>query len=345
MFLVCQLSHRAVGPVCLCDLQREHHWTREWVQSARIPVPCDMLRLYQVHTTPSVSNVQIAPHVWMGCPSQSIPTQTSSVWHATTRVISLPTPYLVFSCLAPPTPSERTVPPYRKFAYQCAACSKLIISEDGAETYRIIAMDKDFHVSCYKCMVCDTKFSNEEGAGCYPFEEKLLLREQRSEHWPDSYQVDRRRARLRSILTYRLQWIDKDGVDSGGSSIIFPHHYGVNSGQLARCRVYGPRTRNRALNLELVARFTHKISAGKRYFGINMTKSQSSRVGTFLKLVSDYPVCDTKFSNEEGAGCYPFEEKLLCHAHFKELSTAQETIHASNISRVGCGKLGLEFWI
>ena len=67
-------------------------------------------------------------------------------------------------------------------------------------------------------------------------------------------------------------------------------HYGVNSGQLARCRVYGPRTRNRALNLDPVARFTHKIGAGKRFFGINMAKSQSSRVGTFLKLVSDYPV-------------------------------------------------------
>eukprot|EP00116_Pleurobrachia_bachei_P007515 sb/3467777/ len=69
-----------------------------------------------------------------------------------------------------------------------------------------------------------------------------------------------------------------------------PQHYGVNSGQLARCRVYGLRTRNRALNLDPVARFTHKIGAGKRFFGYKYGKSQSSRVGTFLKLVSDYLV-------------------------------------------------------
>ena len=69
-----------------------------------------------------------------------------------------------------------------------------------------------------------------------------------------------------------------------------PLHYGVNSGQLARCRVYGLRTRNRALNLDPVARFTHKIGAGKRFFGINMAKSQSSLVGGLLKLASDYPV-------------------------------------------------------
>jgi hypothetical protein len=46
-----------------------------------------------------------------------------------------------------------TITPRRKFAFTCAACDKLIISEDGAETYRIIAMDKDFHVACYKCEV------------------------------------------------------------------------------------------------------------------------------------------------------------------------------------------------
>lgn len=62
----------------------------------------------------------------------------------------------------------------KKFAYTCALCDKLIITEDGAETYRIIAMDKDFHVSCYKCEVCDVKFTNDEGKGCYPHNERLL---------------------------------------------------------------------------------------------------------------------------------------------------------------------------
>jgi len=62
----------------------------------------------------------------------------------------------------------------KKFAFTCAACDKLIISEDGAETYRIIAMDKDFHVACYKCEVCDVKFTNDEGQGCYPHNDRLL---------------------------------------------------------------------------------------------------------------------------------------------------------------------------
>jgi len=50
----------------------------------------------------------------------------------------------------------------------------MIITEEGSETYRIIAMDKDFHVACYKCEVCDEKFTNEEGHGCYPLDGRLL---------------------------------------------------------------------------------------------------------------------------------------------------------------------------
>ena len=67
-------------------------------------------------------------------------------------------------------------------------------------------------------------------------------------------------------------------------------HYGVNSGQLARCRVFGPRTRNRALNLDLVARFPHRIGAGKRFFGTKTAKRQSSLVGVLINLAPDYPV-------------------------------------------------------
>ena len=67
-------------------------------------------------------------------------------------------------------------------------------------------------------------------------------------------------------------------------------HYGVNSGQLARCRVYGPRTRNRGLNLVPTARFTHKLALTSGVFSTNTEKNQSSLVGGFLNLASDYPV-------------------------------------------------------
>ena len=67
-------------------------------------------------------------------------------------------------------------------------------------------------------------------------------------------------------------------------------HYGVNSGQLARCRVFGPMTRNRALNLDPPARFTHKIALTSGLFSINTAKSQSSLIGGSINLASDYPV-------------------------------------------------------
>ena len=70
----------------------------------------------------------------------------------------------------------------------------------------------------------------------------------------------------------------------------YPVHYGVNSGQLAKCRVFGPRTRNRGLNLDPVARFPHRIGAGKRFFGTKTAKSLSSLVGVLINLASDYPV-------------------------------------------------------
>eukprot|EP00116_Pleurobrachia_bachei_P011099 sb/3471361/ len=106
----------------------------------------------------------------------------------------------------------------------------------------------------------------------------------------------------------------RGGVVSEASRSDSTHHYGVNSGQLARCRVYGLRTRNRALNLDPVARFTHKIGAGKRFFGINMAKSQSSRVGTFLER-------EREREGEREGGTHRFGSLVLKLSHPNICST------------------------
>jgi hypothetical protein len=43
---------------------------------------------------------------------------------------------------------------FRKFAPRCCMCRNAIMPEQGKEeTVRVVAMDKSFHVSCYKCEV------------------------------------------------------------------------------------------------------------------------------------------------------------------------------------------------
>ncbi|KAI7698053.1 Lipoma-preferred partner -like protein, partial [Sarcoptes scabiei] len=65
-----------------------------------------------------------------------------------------------------------------KFAPRCSVCSNPIVPEPGkTETVRVVAMDKSFHVSCYKCEDCDLLLSSEvEGRGCYPLDNHILCR-------------------------------------------------------------------------------------------------------------------------------------------------------------------------
>lgn len=43
---------------------------------------------------------------------------------------------------------------YRKFAPRCCVCSEPIMPAPGQEeTVRIVALDRDFHVQCYRCEV------------------------------------------------------------------------------------------------------------------------------------------------------------------------------------------------
>ncbi|CAB03095.2 Zyxin [Caenorhabditis elegans] len=65
-----------------------------------------------------------------------------------------------------------------KFAPRCALCSKPIVPQDGEkESVRVVAMDKSFHVDCYKCEDCGMQLSSKlEGQGCYPIDNHLLCK-------------------------------------------------------------------------------------------------------------------------------------------------------------------------
>lgn len=68
---------------------------------------------------------------------------------------------------------------HKKFAPKCAICDDPITPEPGQEeTVRIVAMDKSFHVSCYKCEKCGVKLTSEqEGKGCYPLDGRILCQD------------------------------------------------------------------------------------------------------------------------------------------------------------------------
>ena len=48
--------------------------------------------------------------------------------------------------------------------------------EGTEETVRVVAMEKDFHVDCYVCEVCDMQLTDEPDKRCYPLGEHLLCR-------------------------------------------------------------------------------------------------------------------------------------------------------------------------
>ncbi|XP_052820858.1 lipoma-preferred partner homolog [Mya arenaria] len=67
---------------------------------------------------------------------------------------------------------------HRKFAPRCCVCHKPIMPEQGQEsTVRVVAMDKSFHIDCYRCEDCGDLLSSEaEGRGCYPLDDHILCK-------------------------------------------------------------------------------------------------------------------------------------------------------------------------
>ncbi|XP_049845638.1 lipoma-preferred partner homolog [Schistocerca gregaria] len=67
---------------------------------------------------------------------------------------------------------------HRKFAPRCCVCGLPIMPEPGQdETVRVVALDRSFHIACYKCEDCGLILSSEaEGRGCYPLDDHVLCK-------------------------------------------------------------------------------------------------------------------------------------------------------------------------
>ncbi|XP_061446729.1 thyroid receptor-interacting protein 6 [Rhineura floridana] len=67
---------------------------------------------------------------------------------------------------------------HRKFAPRCSVCGNAIMPEPGQEeTVRIVALDRSFHIGCYKCEECGLLLSSEgDGRGCYPLDGHILCK-------------------------------------------------------------------------------------------------------------------------------------------------------------------------
>ena len=64
---------------------------------------------------------------------------------------------------------------HRIFAPKCAACGDGITPVEGTEeTVRVVAMEKDFHVDCYVCEMCDMQLTDEPDKRCYPLQVNLV---------------------------------------------------------------------------------------------------------------------------------------------------------------------------
>ena len=67
---------------------------------------------------------------------------------------------------------------HRRFAPRCSVCRQPIMPTKGQEeTVRVVALDRSFHVDCYRCVDCNLLLSSEEeGRGCYPLDNDVLCK-------------------------------------------------------------------------------------------------------------------------------------------------------------------------
>ncbi|KAM3963292.1 uncharacterized protein ACR2FA_002657 [Aphomia sociella] len=67
---------------------------------------------------------------------------------------------------------------HKKFAPRCCVCELPIMPEEGEEeTVRVVALDRSFHVRCYRCEDCNLLLSSDApGRGCYPLDGRILCK-------------------------------------------------------------------------------------------------------------------------------------------------------------------------
>ncbi|XP_067426120.1 zyxin [Emydura macquarii macquarii] len=65
---------------------------------------------------------------------------------------------------------------HRKYAPRCSVCAEPIMPEPGKdETVRVVALEKNFHMKCYKCEDCGRSLSIEaDENGCFPLDGHVL---------------------------------------------------------------------------------------------------------------------------------------------------------------------------
>uniref|UniRef100_A0A8C3NNM4 Zyxin n=1 Tax=Cyanoderma ruficeps TaxID=181631 RepID=A0A8C3NNM4_9PASS len=65
---------------------------------------------------------------------------------------------------------------HRKYAPRCSVCTEPIMPEPGKdETVRVVALEKNFHMKCYKCEDCGKPLSIEaDENGCFPLDGHVL---------------------------------------------------------------------------------------------------------------------------------------------------------------------------
>lgn len=68
---------------------------------------------------------------------------------------------------------------HRRFAPRCSVCHQPIMPTPGQEeTVRVVALDRSFHIDCYRCVDCNLLLSSEEeGRGCYPLDNDVLCKQ------------------------------------------------------------------------------------------------------------------------------------------------------------------------
>ncbi|CAL1610923.1 unnamed protein product [Knipowitschia caucasica] len=65
---------------------------------------------------------------------------------------------------------------HRRFSPLCVSCNEPIIPAPGSEeTVRVVALDRNFHLKCYRCEDCARPLSIEaDENGCYPLDGRIL---------------------------------------------------------------------------------------------------------------------------------------------------------------------------
>ncbi|XP_063818745.1 zyxin isoform X2 [Pseudophryne corroboree] len=67
---------------------------------------------------------------------------------------------------------------HRRYAPRCSVCGDPIAPEPGRdETVRVVALEKNFHMMCYKCEDCSCPLSIEaDDSGCFPLDGHVLCK-------------------------------------------------------------------------------------------------------------------------------------------------------------------------